>query len=111
MPFRGFFLTCVLWESVKFVGLFDSLRPTVSHLEGVILARSSPTVSMTRLPHIQSPMEMPTPPYSRIQIGVNSSDSTSPVVAVSQMLTNGPMALLETYNVNHVKKRVHVLTL
>lgn len=33
-----------------------------THLDGVILVRSSPIVLMTRRPQIHSPNEMPTPP-------------------------------------------------
>lgn len=40
------------------------------YLEGVMGVRSRPMVWMTLRPHTQSPAQMPTPPYSRSQMGV-----------------------------------------
>jgi hypothetical protein len=65
-----------------------------TYLDGVILVRSSPMVFMTRRPQVQRPREMPTPPYSRIQMGVLALAITWPVVPVSHRDTRGPIALL-----------------
>lgn len=40
------------------------------YLEGVMGVRSRPMVWMTLRPHTHSPAQMPTPPYSRSQMGV-----------------------------------------
>ena len=41
-----------------------------AYLDGVIGVRSSPTVLITRRPQTKSPMHIPTPPKTRIQIGI-----------------------------------------
>ena len=48
------------------------------YLEGVIGVRSSPTVLITRRPHTNSPMHMPTPPYTRIQTGIRTLSCIMP---------------------------------
>lgn len=40
------------------------------YLDGVIGVRSRPMVWMTLRPHTHSPAQMPTPPYSKSQMGV-----------------------------------------
>lgn len=40
------------------------------YLEGVMGVRSRPMVWMTLRPHTHRPAQMPTPPYSRSQMGV-----------------------------------------
>ena len=65
-----------------------------TYLEGVILVRSSPMVFITLLPHNHSPIEIPAPPYNKIQIGVAAFPWTTPVVPVSHRETRGPIALL-----------------
>ena len=72
------------------------------YLEGVILVRSSPRVFMTRLPQIQSPTEIPIPPYTNTQMGTGTFWAALPVVAVTHNATKGPMALLkiEIFNTN-----------
>lgn len=42
----------------------------IPYLEGVMGVRSRPMVWMTLRPHTHSPMQMPTPPYRRSQMGV-----------------------------------------
>ncbi len=59
-----------------------------------MVLRSSPMVSMTRLPHNHRPSEMPSPPYANNQMGVAASVTKSPDVAINQILTKGPMPLL-----------------
>lgn len=67
-----------------------------THVDGVILARSSPIVLMTLLPQTHRPMVIPRPPKNRIQMGagVTSLELHDGVVPINQMLTSGPMALL-----------------
>lgn len=50
------------------------------YLEGVMGVRSLPMVWITRRPHTQSPAQIPTPPYSRSQMGVGSFEVTLLVV-------------------------------
>lgn len=40
------------------------------YLDGVMGVRSRPMVWMTLRPHTHNPAQMPTPPYSRSQMGV-----------------------------------------
>ncbi len=46
------------------------------YLEGVMGVRSLPRVCMTRRPQIQSPVQIPTPPYRSNQIGVEAVGAT-----------------------------------
>lgn len=50
------------------------------YLEGVMGVRSLPMVWITRRPHTHSPAQMPTPPYSKSQMGVGSFEVTLLVV-------------------------------
>lgn len=71
------------------------------YLEGVVLARSSPRVLMTRLPHTHSPMMIPTPPYTRIQMGVWVFWAALPSEPIIHRATRGPIELLKTKQMIH----------
>lgn len=71
------------------------------YLEGVVLARSSPRVLMTRLPHTHSPMMIPAPPYTRIQMGVWVFWAALPSVPIIHRATRGPIELLKTKQMIH----------
>lgn len=49
-----------------------------TYVEAVILVKSLPIVSMTRRPHNHKPIEMPTPPNTRMYIGVSAVCNTVP---------------------------------
>lgn len=66
----------------------------VAYLEGVMGVRSFPMVWITLRPHTQSPVQMPTPPYSSSQIGVGDLDMTEPLSYRSHRAMSGPIALL-----------------
>ena len=66
------------------------------YLEGVIGDRFSPIVLMTRLPQTLRPRMMPTPPYMRIQIGMDACLTTVPSWYINQSEITGPIALLES---------------
>ena len=59
------------------------------------MAKSSPRVLMTLLPHTHRPMMMPAPPYSKIQMGVWAFCPALPSVPIIHRATNGPMELLQ----------------
>lgn len=66
-----------------------------TYVDGVILDRSSPMVLITRRPQIHSPNEMPTPPYTKIQIGMGAFWDTFCSWAITHTPTKGPIALLQ----------------
>ena len=69
-----------------------------TNLLGVIFVRSSPMVLITRRPHTNKPIEIPTPPYRRIHQGVEALGIAAPDAATNHRLTNGPTALLKNIN-------------
>lgn len=69
-----------------------------SHVDGVIFVKSSPIVSITRLPHTHNPREIPQPPYNRMYRGVSDFCCTEPSVYINQRAINGPMALLQQFD-------------
>ena len=83
-------------STIEIVPISKKKEENFTNLLGATVLRSVPMVSMTLLPHIHRPIDIPTPPKNKIQMGVAASPAISPVVAVSQILTTGPMALLQT---------------
>jgi len=67
----------------------------IPYLEGVIGDRFSPIVLMTLLPQTLRPTMIPTPPYIKIQRGIEACLVTVPWWYINQSEMTGPMALLE----------------
>ena len=79
------------------------------YLEGVILVRLSPIVSMTLLPHTQRPNMIPAPPYTRIHMGVAACCRALPCVAIIHTEMRGPMELLREYKYKIIQLETQVI--
>jgi hypothetical protein len=76
-------LQCVVLMGRPMFDAITTVRADASSilkpLEGVIGVRSFPMVWITLLPQTHSPIQMPTPPYSRSHIGVALFEDMFPV--------------------------------